>query len=323
MKTSITRRSFNLGALATAISPMAAHASEAPLRFIVPTAPASGMDLIARATQPILSRVLNRAVVIENPTGAGGVVGTTQLVRANPDGNTVGIISVNHIINALVYRKLPFDSMKDITPIIGLGTIPLVMLVNPEKTPVKNARELAELIRSRPEQLNYSSPGNGAAPHLAAQMFLDAAKVKAIHIPYKGTGPQVSAVISGDASFTIISASGAVSFIKAGTLRPVAVMSKQRLPGLPDVPTIVELGFPSAEAEAWFGIAGPVGLNPVVMERLRSGFATAFAQPELREAMDTQMNVIRLSTASEMTQLMQSDLARYKVVAQGIGLALD
>lgn len=323
MNALIRRRGFTIGALGTMALPLATHASEQALRFIVPTAPTSGMDLIARAAQPVLSRTLNRPVVIENLSGAGGVTGTAQLVRAAPDGNTVAIISVNHVINAQVYRKLPYDTLNDVLPIIGLGTIPLVMLVNPKKTPVRDARELADLIRSKPGELNYSSPGNGAAPHLAAKMFLDAARVNAMHIPYRGTAPQVTAVISGDAAFTVISASGADGFIKSGTLRPVAIMSKQRLPGLPNVPTIVELGFSNAEADVWFGIVGPMGIKPEVVASLHAGFTLAFKSSDLLRDMDTQMNVVQLSSAAELAQLMKQDMARYKVVAQGIGLTLD
>lgn len=323
MEHSASRRHLLLGSLAAMALPAMAQSSPAPLRFIVPTAPASGMDLIARAAQPVLARTLARPVVVENLSGAGGVTGTTQLVRAAPDGNTVALISVNHVINAQVYKKLPYDTLNDIRPIVGLGAIPLVMLVNPQKTPVRDARELADLVRAAPGQLNYSSPGNGAAPHLAAQMFVDAAKLDIKHVPYRGTGPQVTAVISGDVSFTIISASGAVGFIQSGALRPVAVMSRKRLAGLPAVPTIGELGFPSAEAEAWFGIAGPAGMKPDDVAALNAGFAKAFATAELKKAMDQQMNVVELSSPAEMAKLMRADMARYKAVAQGIGLSLD
>jgi len=323
MEHSASRRELMLASLAAMALPALAQPIAAPLRLIVPTAPASGMDLIARAAQPVLTKTLARPVVVENLSGAGGVTGTTQLVRAAPDGNTVALISVNHVINAQVYKKLPYDTLNDVTPVIGLGAIPLIMLVNPQKTPVGDARELAELIRGAPGQLNYSSPGNGAAPHLAARMFVDAAKLNITHVPYRGTGPQVTAVISGDVTFTVISASGAVGFIQSGALRPVAVLSRKRLAGLPNLPTIGELGFPSAEAEAWFGIAAPAGMKPDDVAALNAGFSKAFATPELKKSMDQQMNVIELSTPAEMARLMRTDMDRYKAVAQGIGLSLD
>ena len=311
-------------AFAVAAIPALAQSSAPPLRLIVPTAPASGADLIARAAQPSISKALGgRTVVVENLSGAGGVAGTTQLVRAAPDGNTVAIISVNHVLNAHVYKKMPYDSLNDITPITGLGSIPLIMLVNPVNTPVKDARELGALLRDKPGQLNYSSPGNGAAPHLAARMFTEAAGADVRHIPYRGTGPQVTAVISGDVAFTVISASGARGFIDAGTLRPVAVMSAKRLASMPELPSIVELGYPSAQAEAWFGMVGPAKMKAEDVAALNVAFVKAFETPEVKKAMDAQMNVIQISSPTEWATVIRKDFDRYRGVIQSLGLSVD
>lgn len=327
MNNPLNRRQFSAvatAALATFAMPSRAQSSAPPLRFLVPTAAGSGADLIARAVQPSLSRALGgRSVVVENLSGAGGVTGTTQLVRAAPDGNTIAIISVNHVINGHVYKKMPYDTINDITPIAGLGSIPLVMLVNPQKTQARDAKELADMLRAKPGEYNYSSPGNGAAPHLAAKMYADAAGVDVRHIPYRGTGPQVTAVIAGDVSFTIISASGAAGFIEAGTLRAVAVMSRQRLAALPNVPSITELGYPAAVTEAWFGIVGPANMRPSDVNALNSAFTQAIATPEVKKAMDTQMNVVQLSGPAEWGRFIRTDFDRYKTVIQSLGLTID
>lgn len=321
----ITRRRIVAAAtLATLNLPALAQSDAPPLRFLVPTAPGSGADLIARAVQPALSRALGgRSVVVENISGAGGVTGTTQLVRAAPDGNTVAIVSVNHVINGHVYKKVPYDTVNDITPIVGLGSIPLVMLVNPQKTPVRDAKELADLVRTRPGDYNYSSPGNGSAPQLAARLFTDAAGVNVRHIPYRGTGPQVTALITGDVSFTIISASGAAGFLEAGKLKAVAVMSGQSLPLLPNVPTIGELGYPGATTEAWFGIVGPANMRPQDVAALNAAFSQSFTAPGVKKAMDTQMNVVNVTTADSWSRMIRSEFDRYGKLIRDIGLTLD
>jgi tripartite-type tricarboxylate transporter receptor subunit TctC len=184
-------------AAATALSALAPFAgAQTPMRVILPVSPGSGVDAIMRAASPALSKALNQPVVIENLAGAGGVTGTAVLAKAPPDGNTIGVVSNNHVINPSVFRKMPFDSLADITPISVIGATPFVLVVNP-KVPARTVQELITLLKAKPGTYNYASSGNGTVIHLAAALFVDQAGVDAHHIPYKGVGPMVTDLIGG------------------------------------------------------------------------------------------------------------------------------
>ena len=186
-----------VAALAAALAaPGTAHATP-PLRVILPVGAGSGVDVIFRSAQPALSKALGgQAVVIENLPGAGGITGTQALVKATPDGNTIAVVSNNHSVNPSVFKKLPYDSLGDITPITVIGGSPFVFVVNP-KVPAKNAKELQALLKAKPDALNFASSGNGTIIHLAGEMMIDAVGGKARHVPYKGMGPMIADIMSG------------------------------------------------------------------------------------------------------------------------------
>ena len=188
-----------LAATASGVAlPTASWAQSAPLKVILPVGPGSGVDTIVRTVQSALSKALNdQPVVIENIAGAGGIPGTAALVKAAADGNAIAFISNNHAVNPSVYKKIPYDSLNDITPISVVGGSPFVLVVNPNKVPAKNAKELAALIKAKPGEFNYASSGNGTIIHLAGEMFVDAVGVDVRHIPYKGMGPMITDLMSG------------------------------------------------------------------------------------------------------------------------------
>jgi tripartite-type tricarboxylate transporter receptor subunit TctC len=199
VKTTLNRRQHLAWLSSLASLPLAtqAVAQSTPLKVILPVGPGSGVDVIVRSAQVALSKALNdQPVVIENITGAGGITGTAALVKAAPDGNTIAFISNNHAVNPSVYKKIPYDSLNDITPISVVGGSPFVLVVNP-KVPAKNAKELATLIKSKPGEFNYASSGNGTIIHLAGEMFVDAVGADVKHIPYKGMGPMLTDIMSG------------------------------------------------------------------------------------------------------------------------------
>src|SRR5438046_1996581 len=173
-----------------------AQAPQRPMHLILPVSAGSGVDAIVRAASNSLSKALGQPVVVENMAGAAGITGTAALVKAPPDGNTIAVVSNNHVTNPSVYKNLPFDPIADITPIAVIGSTPFVLVVNP-KVPAKNAQELIALLKAKPDELNYASSGNGTILHLAAAMFLDQAGVKAKHIPYKGVGPMLTDLLGG------------------------------------------------------------------------------------------------------------------------------
>ncbi|MFM8574380.1 MAG: Bug family tripartite tricarboxylate transporter substrate binding protein, partial [Limnohabitans sp.] len=235
--------------------------SSAPLRVILPLGAGSGVDTIVRAAQTALSKALGgQAVVIENLPGAGGITGTSAIVKAAPDGNTVGFISNNHAVNPIVFKNMPYDSLADITPISVVGGSPFVLVVNPNKVQAKTAKELQAFLKAKPGAYNLASSGNGTIIHLAGEMFVDAAEVQVQHVPYKGMGPMMTDIIAGQVEFGVAAVAAAQGHLASGRMKAIGVMGKQRVPSLPDVPTIAEQGFPDVDVAGWFAMVGPKGL---------------------------------------------------------------
>lgn len=252
MNPTLSRRTvLGLGAsaLAAAALPAFAQGADKPVRIILPISAGSGVDTIARAAAPALGKAFGQPVVIENLPGAGGITGASVVVKAAPDGQTLGMVSNNHVINPSVYKKMPFDAINDITPISVVGATPLVLLVNP-KVPAKNVRELVALLKAKPDGYNYASSGNGTIIHLAGEMFMDEAGVKARHIPYKGTGPMVTDMIAGQVEIGVVALPAVQQHIKSGALRAIGLCGPARSPAAPDIPTIAEQGCPTTASKA-------------------------------------------------------------------------
>lgn len=327
MNFAVTRRKAMQCAAALAVAGPAAvgaQSSRGPLKVIIPADPGSGLDVVIRAAQQALSSALGgQAVVIENSAAAGGVVATAQLVRSAPDGQTVSLVSNNHVVNPSVMPKLPYDALNDITAISVLGNIPLVLVTNP-KIPVRNARELADYIRSKPaNSLNYSSSGNGTIIHLSARMFVDAAGLEVMHVPYKGVGPMLMAISSGEVLFGVVALPAVQGFLNSGALRAVALMSGPRLSAMPDVLPLREQGFPDVEVAAWFALIGPARLPQSEITRLHTAFVNAFSTPEVQEAMAKQQNIVNPSSPEEATRFLKAEYERYARVAKAAGIRPD
>ena len=318
------RRSVLVAALALAAGSGAALASDKPMRVILPIGAGSGVDGIVRAAGPSLTKALGgQPVVIENLPGAGGITGTTAIVQAAPDGSTIGVVSNNHAVNPSVYKKLPYDSLKDITPISVVGATPFVLVVNPARLPAKNAKELQALLKARPGGYNYASSGNGTIIHLAGEMFVDAADVKVMHIPYKGTGPMVADLIGGQVDLGVVALPAVQGHLKSGALRAIGIMGKSRVASLPELPTIAEQGFPDVDAAGWFAVVGPAKLPPAEVKRLHAAVVAAFAMPETVQAMARQENVISPSTPEAAVQFFRSEQERYARLVQKANIKLD
>jgi tripartite-type tricarboxylate transporter receptor subunit TctC len=318
---------FAAGALACAVALPAfgqAASTATPLRVILPVSAGSGVDTIVRAAQTALSKALGgQPVVIENLPGAGGITGTSQLVKAAPDGKTIAFVSNNHVVNPSVFKKMPYDSLNDITPISVVGETPFVLVVNPTKLPAKNARELADLLKAKPDFYNFASSGNGTILHLAAEMFVDAANAKARHIPYKGAGPMVTDLIGGQVDFGVLSVPSVQGHLKSGALRAIGITGDSRVASLPDVPTVKEQGFPDVDVAGWFAAIGPAKLPAAEVKRLNTAIVTAWASPEVKEAMAKQENIIHPSTPEVAAQFFRTEQARYGKVVQKAEIKLD
>ncbi len=324
-----THRRHFIGGLAAAtalliVQPMnaAAQGGSPSLRIIVPASAGSGQDVMVRAAQNAMSRALGRPVVVENLPGSGGVIGTQQLVKAAPDGNTIAFVSNNHTVNPAVYKKLPYDSLKDVTPITMVGETPFLLVVNPGRLPAHNAKELAALIKARPDHYNFASSGNGTILHLAAEMFVDAAGLKARHIPYRGAGPAITDLIGGQVDFAVLAVPAVQSHLKAGTLRAVAATGAVRVPSLANIPTLQEQGF-NMTVGGWLAAIGPATLAPAEVKRLHDGIAAAWTSPEVKKAMADQENIINPTTPEAALAIFSREQARYADLVRKIGVTLD
>lgn len=311
------------GGLAWAPRRVLAQATERAVRFILPVGAGSGVDTIVRAATAALGKALGHPVVIENQPGAGGIVGTSALVKAAPDGMTLGVVSNNHVVYPSVYKTLPFDPINDITPICVLGSTPFVLVVNPVKVAATNVKELVALLKAKPEAYNYASSGNGTILHLAAEMFMEEAQLKVKHIPYKGVGPMVTDLIGGQVELGVLALPAVQAHLKSGALRAIGVGSAARVAAAPDIPTIAEQGLPNYNIEGWFAVVGPAKLSIADARRIQAAVAAAYATPEVKEAMAKQGNTINPGTPEAAAQFFRSEMVKYARLVKKAGVELQ
>ena len=309
-------------ASASLSSTFAMAQSGKPVRLILPISAGSGVDTIARAAAPALGKALGQPVVIENLPGAGGITGAAAVVKASPDGTTLGLVSNNHVINPSVFKSMPFDAIKDVTPISVLGATPLVLVVNP-KIPAKDVKELVALMKAKPDSFNFASSGNGTIIHLAGEMFLSEAGVKAHHVPYKGTGPMITDLLGGQVDLGVVALNAVQPYLKSGQLRAIGLGGEVRSPAAPDIPTIAEQGLPHYNVEGWFAVIGPAGMKPADVKRVHDAFATAFTSPEVVEAMKRQGTSVKPGTPEEAAKYFRSEAERYARLVKKANVSLE
>jgi len=318
---SLSRRSCVAALLAASLGSLPLFAqADTVVRFILPNATGSGVDAITRAAQPALSKALNASVVVENQPGAGGVVGLQALARSAPDGNTLAVVSNNVVIFPSVLKSLPFDMPGDFTPIAVVGQTPMVLVANPNKVAANNSKDFIALLKSKPGQFNFGSGGNGTILHLATELYLEAAGATARHIPYKGVGPMVTDLVGGQIDFATAALPSVQGQIKAGQLRPIGLLTAQRTPAAPDIPTFAEQGLPGFAVEAWFAVIGPKGMSPAAVKKAHDAVVAAFADPAVKEAMAKQGNTINISTPEQAQAAFRSELAKYAATVKKVGL---
>ncbi len=290
-----------------------------PVKFILPVSAGSGVDGILRAASGPLAQVLGQPLVIENQPGAGGVVGTLAMVKSAPDGQTLSMVSNNHVIYPSVLKSLPFDPVADITPIAVIGATPMILVVNP-KVPAKTLREFAALLLANPGQYNYASSGNGTILHLAAEMFKAVSGSFSTHIPYRGFAPMLQDIIGGQVDWGVGALPVVAGQIKAGNLRALCISSPERSSAAPDIPTSAEAGFPQYLVEGWFAIVAPKGLSADQVKRIHSAITTAFATPEVKDAMARQGNSIKLSSPEAALSHFKSEMLKYAALVKRAGV---
>ena len=272
---------FAAAMLLAAVPARAQDYPTAPIRLIVPFAPGGGSDFIARFMAQRLGEALGQPFVVENRPGAGGNLGTEQGMRAAADGYTLTLVASTFTVSPAV-RKLGFDPVNDVTPIIQFSQGPLIVLVNP-KLGVNTLQEVVALAKRKPGEVMFASSGQGSIIHAATELFNVRAGIKMTHVPYRGTGPALTDTLSGQTQVFFSSPAGAIPHIQAGTLKALAVTTAKRLPALPDVPTVVEAGVPDYQVDLWHGLIAPKGVPRVIVDKLNKAANASLTLSETAE----------------------------------------
>jgi tripartite-type tricarboxylate transporter receptor subunit TctC len=300
----------------------AAHAQQPypskPIRFVAPFAPGGGTDFIARIAAQKLTEALKQQVIVENRPGAGGTLGADIGAKAPPDGYTLTVIAGSYSVNPSLY-KLTFDPVNDITPIIQFSQGPFVIVSHPS-LPAKNAKELIAIAKAKPGQLLYATSGQGSITHLATELFAMMAGIKMTHIPYKGTGPALTDTIAGQTQLLWGSAAAAVPAVKGGRLKAIGVSTMQRIPALPDVPTVNESGLKGYDVILWHGLIGPKGLPRPIVDRVNAELNKAVKSKDMEEKLATDGVSSAGGTPEQFGTLIKRDIDTWRKVVQKAGV---
>ena len=319
----------HLLSLVAAALPAATFAQTAkPIRLVVPYSPGGPLDVIARALADKVKDSLG-LVIVDNKAGAGGNIGADAVAKSAPDGLTIVMGAVaTHAINPWLYARIPYDPIRDFTPITGVAQVPNVLVMNPETATKLGIRSVADLVayaKKNPGKLNYGSGGNGSAGHLAGEMFKAQAGVFMVHIPYSGGNPAQLALLSGQVDLNFDNLATASANIKAGKLRALAVTTSARSSAMPEVPTIAEAGGGLAhfDVNTWFGLFGPAGLPADVTRKMNKAFTDALATPDIKARFATLMAEPIPSTPEQFGAFVKRERAKYETVVKQSGAKVD
>lgn len=327
MPTLLTRRVF----AAFALLPLFAHAQDPaagypskPITFIVPYAAGGSSDARARQIAEKVSRYLGQQVVVDNKPGGNGNIGTGMIARAAPDGYTIGMgnlapLTVNR---TLTPQTTPFDPAADLVPIALIERGPLVLVVNAEKSPHKNLKDLLADLKAKPGKLSYASAGSGGSFHLAGELFKSNADVFAVHIPYRGGGPAINDLLAGQVDYMFEMLPSAMPYLKStpAKMRPLAIAHEKRMASLPDVPTFAELGVKGMEVSNWFGVVAPKGTPKPIVDKLNAAVNRALAEPDLAQRITTPGNVVGGGTPEQFSALISEETKRWTKLIRDKGI---
>lgn len=301
----------------------AAWPTDRPINYIVPFSPGGGTDIIARVVADKLSILLSTPVVVTNKPGAGGNIGTEYVARSAADGYTIGGASIaTHAINTSLYKQIGFDPQKDFTPISLVGTTPNVLIVNP-KTPYHSVNDLVMAIRKSADPMPFASAGAGTSQHLSGELFAQTESVKLLHIPYKGAGPALTAVMAGEVPFSFENLIVASPQIKSGAVRALAVTSSEREPSFPDLPTMQQSGVPGYDVVSWQAIFAPSGLDSAIRDRLSKAIQKIFQRPDVIDRMTALGVNIVASTPEQLAKFQDKEIDRWATVIKNGKVTLD
>ncbi len=293
-----------------------------PIRFIVPFAPGGSTDTLARTLSTRLSDALGQQVVVDNRSGGNGIIGHELVARAAPDGYTIVLGYIANLAIAPALGKLPYDPLKDFTPITQLAVAPNIMVVHPS-VPAKNFKEFIAYAKANPHKVNFASAAVASPGHLTGEMINQRAGIEMQHVPYKGSGQGVVDVLAGQVQMMISGMSSVMPHIKAGKLRPIVVTGAQRSSAIPDLPTIAESGFPGFEATAWYGVLGPAGLPKPIVKRLHDETVAALKLPDVRERLNGVGFEIVGGTPEQFAEYMKTETVKWAKVVKASGVKAE
>ncbi len=293
-----------------------------PVRVVIPWPPGGSNDVVGRIVLQKVADSLGQQFVIDNRAGAAGTIGADVVAKAPADGYTLMVHSTTHVGNASIYRKLPYDTLKDFIGVALLAAQPGALTVH-ASLPVRSVKEFIALAKSRPGQINYSSSGNGSAPHLSMALFMSMAGINIIHIPYKGGAPQVTALVSGETQASLATVSTVLTHVHSGRLRALGVSSAKRSGALPDVPTIAEAGVPGYEMNPWIAVFAPAGTPKDVVTRLNGEINKALKYPDVSQSLANQALDAWLGTPEEFESRIKADYEKYARLIKLTGAKIE
>lgn len=289
-----------------------------PIRMIVPFPPSAGVDVVTRLVAPPLSERLGQNIVVDNRSGAGGTIGAELAAKSPADGYTLLVISTSHAFNVSLYKKLPYDMVRDFAPVTLVADTPNILVVN-ASLPVASVKEFIALAKAKPREINFASAGVGVSSHVAGELFRYMAQVRLVHVPYKGSGAALVALLGGEVQAAFFSVPSTLPHMKSGRLRALGIGSARRFEMLPDLPTIAEAGVPGYDATTWYGVLAPAGTPRAVVQILNREIVQIVQSPGVRKSLLSQGAEPRPSTPEAFAAHLKAEIAKYARLAKEIG----
>ncbi len=312
-----------MGAVAATPTAFAQGFPDRPVRIIVGYPPGGGTDLVARLVQQPLSTRWGQPVVIDNRPGASAIIAAEAVAKAKPDGYTLLMAYATEVaVNPVTVKKLPYDPVRDFTPIMQLAGAPLVLAVNPA-TAAKDVRDLVALAKAKPGTLSYSSSGSGSVHHFAGELFKLQTGADILHVPYKGSGPATADAVAGQVQVTYASVASVLRFVQAGRLRALAVTSKKRSPQMPDVPSMVEAGLADFELTSWYGLLAPAGTPAEVVAKIHADVTAVLAGADMQKSFSTQGLEMAGGTPQAFGAFIRDEAAKFARIAKAGNIAAE
>lgn len=294
-----------------------------PVKFVSPFPPGGSVDPLARLLAVRLSESLGQPFVVENKTGASGSIGTAFVAKSAPDGYTFVFVFDTHAVNPALISAMPFDTLKDLAPVMLIGTAPMAIGTAASK-PYKSFADMTSMAKAKPDSISYGSIGNGSLGHLTMTLLQQAGGFKVVHVPYKGGGPMVTDALGGQIETAIGSVAVLAPHVKGGKLRAIAVSGDKRSSSMPDVPTLAEQGFPGFSALAWWGVFAPAGTPRLIIDKLNAELAKVINQPELKKQLTEQLGIdLAISSPEALQQWTVGEIARWGKVVRDNGIRAD